>query len=822
MNTGSNCSNHTKSYYFASSAAAALLFISWIANPDQISSASLTAIALLTVGGSMIFHRSQKSNAAVDPVPTSLTPAAGELSFESVGTWEFDCGSSEFTWSTETYRIHGWPHDARITLENLKGLIHPEDLEIVKAAARETFETKEFRDLEYRIQLPNNEVRHIHARGRATADSSGRKALAGTVIDVTTKRKKEEESRAFESMLITFIDHLPAVITLKNEKLEHVYGNTTALTLFDVEKEHFAGSTDTAFLPRDMVTRLQAVERSALNTRQPVHTPDFSVGTNGDQRKLRGVCFPLVLPSGEVLVGMYASDVTELESANANSTLLQTALESAANGVVITDVKGRIEWVNPSFTQITGYSAEEAIGNTPRLLKSGVHDPAFYKKMWSTLLKGEVWNGELVNQHKDGTNYYEQMTVTPVRNAAGKIAHYIAVKLDVTDRHELEAKLLRSQRMESIGLLAGGVAHDLNNILAPIMMGVDLLRSTELDPELKREFLNTIAQNCERGAGIIQQVLTFARGVEGERIIIQLRHQVKEISNMGKETFPKDIEIRVDLSKNLWPVLGDPTQLHQILLNFSVNARDAMTNGGHLDYYGENIQLSEPRSFQGFEIPAGRYTRLTVRDTGTGMPPEVLDRVFEPFFTTKEQGKGTGLGLPTVLGIVKSHGGLIEFESTPGKGTSSHVWLPAAESITEGRAKTKSTPPPGHGETILVVDDEESVREMIGAVLKTNNYSILDAEDGASAIAVFASNRNEIDLVLTDIMMPVMDGVALAHALKRIDPNVRIVGSSGFMGEDGDSNRVEALKRTGVTTLLQKPYTPRELLETLAAELRPD
>lgn len=738
-----------------------------------------------------------------------------------LGTWEYDLKSGLLRWSDETYRIHGWPHDAPLSISKLEQQIHPDDRPKVQATVNSLLRDAGSVELEYRLLLANNEVRHLYVCGKPVTNELAKVvALTGTVLNITEQKVQEDKKRAFERMLVGFLDNLPAVITLKNEQLEHVYGNSAALDLFHVDPEHFVGSTDTAFLPHDTADILHAAERSALNTRQPVLTPDIPVGSNGEQRHLRGLCFPVVLPGGEVQVGMYATDITELQTATAKTGLLESALEAAANGVVITDTKGNIEWVNSAFTRITGYTAKEAIGKNPRLLKSGKHDAAFYKNMWATLLKGEVWNGEIKNCRKDGTIYDEQMTITPVRDDQGKIAHFIAIKLDITERNELENKFLRSQRMESIGLLAGGVAHDLNNILAPIMMGVELLRTTDLPEAERNEFLDTITQNCERGSGIIRQVLTFARGVEGDRVIVQVRHQVKDIVKMARETFPKDMQISMDVANNFWPVLGDPTQLHQVLLNFSVNARDAMPHGGKIEFIGENVDLSEPHSFQAFEIPPGRYSKLTVRDNGTGMPADVLEHIFEPFYTTKEQGKGTGLGLPTVLGIVKSHGGLVEIKTAPGKGTSAIVWLPAADTLEEGDSKTQSTPPRGHGETLLLVDDEPEIRTMAGAILKKAGYKLEYAEDGAAAVAKFAIHKDVIDLVVTDIMMPVMDGVALAQALRRIDPQARILGSSGFSGDGNRGDRVEDLRRAGVKTLLQKPYTARQLLETVAEELK--
>jgi two-component system cell cycle sensor histidine kinase/response regulator CckA len=738
-----------------------------------------------------------------------------------LGTWRYQLDTGSFQWSSETYRIHAWPRESPLSLGALESLVYPEDRPRVVAAVHTLLREAGSMEIEYRLLLPNQEVRHLHVCAKALSDDDRQVfALTGTVLDVTDQKGRDDKDRAIEKMLVSFLDNLPAVVTLKDEHLEHVYGNTAALDVFHMKSEQFVGTTDTTFLTRDTADLLHVVERSVLNTRQPVLTPEIPLGTNGERRTLRGLCFPVLLPGGRILVGMYASDITELQTVTAKTGLLESALEAAANGVVITDKGGVIEWVNSAFSRITGYSAEEVIGHTPRILKSGRHDAKFYKTIWATLLKGEVWTGDIVNQRKDGTLYDEQMTITPVRDSGGGIAHFIAIKSDITEQKALEDKLLRSQRMESIGLLAGGVAHDLNNILAPILMGAELLHSNELPAKDRDELLDGISRSCERGSGIIRQVLTFARGVEGERVVVQLRHQVKEIVKMARETFPKKIQIGMDVTNAFWTVIGDPTQLHQILLNFSVNARDAMPQGGRLEFIGENVELEEPHSFQGFEIQPGRYARLTVRDTGAGMPPEVLDRIFEPFFTTKEQGKGTGLGLPTVLGIVKSHRGLTEFHSAPGKGTSAILWLPAADSQEEAKNKVQSTPPTGANETILLVDDEEQIRSVTSKLLERANYQVITAEDGASAVAQFATNMDKIALIITDVMMPVMDGVALARSLRKINPAVKIIGSSGFSGDGGSGDRIEELRSVGVKTLLRKPYTSRQLLETVAEELR--
>jgi signal transduction histidine kinase len=296
--------------------------------------------------------------------------------------------------------------------------------------------------------------------------------------------------------------------------------------------------------------------------------------------------------------------------------------------------------------------------------------------MWQTVLSGAVWQGALTNKRKDGSLYDEEMTITPVRSESGEISHFVAIKQDISERKKLEQQFLRAQRMQSIGLLAGGVAHDLNNVLAPVLMALPLLRN-HLEPDQREHILQTLEKSVQRGANIVQQVLTYARGVDVQRTRVQLRHLIREIAKIAEETFPRNIQIHSSTTGDLWAFQGDPTQIHQVLLNLAVNARDAMPQGGELSFTARNVELHERLQFLDFEIPPGRYICVSVTDTGTGIASEFLERMFEPFFTTKPTGKGTDLGLSTVLGIVKSHGGLVEVETRVGSGSKFSVYLPA-------------------------------------------------------------------------------------------------------------------------------------------------
>jgi CheY-like chemotaxis protein len=370
--------------------------------------------------------------------------------------------------------------------------------------------------------------------------------------------------------------------------------------------------------------------------------------------------------------------------------------------------------------------------------------------------------------------------------------------------------------MESIGTLAGGIAHDLNNILAPILMSIDILHDACADPQATA-ILETIEVSAKRGADIVRQVLSFARGIEGERIEIQTKHLLMDLESIIRDTFPKDIRLQFAVSSNPWTILGDPTQIHQILLNLCVNARDAMPHGGRLSIAAENAVLDEHYAAMNLQAKPGNYVNIAVTDTGEGIPPEIIEKIFEPFFTTKEVGKGTGLGLSTVIAIVKSHGGFVNVYSEPGKGTTFKVYLPAidAPSREASQQRGEASLPRGSGEMILLVDDEPSLSIVASQTLQAFGYRVLCATDGADAVAVYLAHRNEVAVILTDMMMPVMDGPAMIHALRRVNPEVKIIATSGLNANYG----LTKLADMRIKHFLTKPYTADTLLKTLRVVL---
>jgi len=403
-----------------------------------------------------------------------------------------------------------------------------------------------------------------------------------------------------------------------------------------------------------------------------------------------------------------------------------------------------------------------------------------------------------------------------IRDGDGKIFRIVVVSRDVTEEKSLAAQFLRAQRMESIGTLAGGIAHDLNNVLAPIMMAIEILRDRIPSPG-GQKILTTIETSAKRGADIVKQVLSFGRGVTGDRILVQLRHVVNEVAKIVGETFPKSIEIQTDMPRELWTVLADPTQMHQVLLNMMVNARDAMPHGGALKISAENIMLDETYSRMTLGAKPGAYVCVIVTDTGTGIPLDIQGKIFEPFFTTKEIGRGTGLGLSTTLAIVKSHGGFINLESEMGKGTTFRIYIPATGTTSGLPAASEIADlPMGNGELILIIDDEAAIREIAKETLQAHGYNAITASDGAEGIALFAENKKDIKVVITDIMMPVMDGTAAIIALKRISPDVKIIAASGLTAK----GQIMSPSDPNVQAFLTKPYTAEKLFKTLAEALK--
>ena len=497
----------------------------------------------------------------------------------------------------------------------------------------------------------------------------------------------------------------------------------------------------------------------------------------------------------------------------------RSIFENATIGIFQATPEGRFLEVNPALATMHGYASTAemmaSVGNGRQLIVEEQRVAEI-----SDLMKeaDQIRNFEVEYYRADRSRFWALLHTTVVRDARGMVSHYEGFVVDVTRQRELEQQMLRAQRMESIGTLASGVAHDLNNIISPIMMAASVL-SRDMTQDEHDNILGIIETSARRGAQIVRQVLTLGRGLEGERHPLQSSVLVKEVIKIVSETFPKDITLRTNIEGPLWLIIGDATQVHQVILNLCLNARDAMPLGGELEVRAENLTVDESYASMVPNVVVGRYVLLTIRDSGTGIPPEVMDRMFDPFFTTKGVGKGTGLGLSTVLGILKSHAGFIHAVSDPGRGATFSVYLPAAADfmIEEELQPAEPQALGGHGELILIVDDEDMICRAARNVLESNGYKVLTAGDGTEALAVFAQNQRSISAVLTDIQMPFMDGLALVRALRRMSPRVAIVASTG----QGEKTRLTELRSLDVTTVLDKPYGAETLLRTIYNCLHP-
>ena len=504
-------------------------------------------------------------------------------------------------------------------------------------------------------------------------------------------------------------------------------------------------------------------------------------------------------------------DMTERKLAEERIRQQASLLDKAQDAILVCDLNHRILYWNKGAEKIYGWAAEEILGKEVCDVVCG-GDNAQLLKAQEALNLADEWNDESRHITKSGKPLIVESRWTLVRNEQGQPDYNLILNTDITEQKKVEEQLLRAQRMESIGTLAGGIAHDLNNVLSPILMAIDMLHINATDEETIR-WLVLARENAERGAAMVKQVLSFARGVEGERVSVQLKHIVKDLVKVISETLPKSIAVKYEIEPELELISADPTQIHQVLMNLSINARDAMPSGGTLTITASNVTLDENYARMFIEAKSGRYIIITVKDTGSGMTQEIQQRIFDPFFTTKEIGKGTGLGLSTALTIIKSHGGFINVYSEQGKGTQFTIYLLAAEIAAEKSESKKELPyPTGNGELVLIVDDEENIRQITKATLEKFGYQTLTASDGTEAMGIYAQNSTEIKLVLTDMAMPFMDGAATIRALRKLNPKLPIIAASGLPPADINSLNVNAF--------LSKPYTAEKLLTTLADILK--
>ena len=537
--------------------------------------------------------------------------------------------------------------------------------------------------------------------------------------------------------------------------------------------------------PEDRASVQQAAEQ-ALAKHTPFHAEFRLIRPDGGLRWLVDDARATYDAQGKPLrlVGT-VQDITARKLAEEEVRKLSRAMEQSPVLIIITDTAGRIEYVNPRFTDVTGYSLEEVRGQSPRLLKSGNTAPAEYRKLWQTILAGKEWRGEFHNRRKNGEFFWESACISPILDAAGRITHFVAVKEDITERKRLEAQFRQAQKMEAIGQLAGGVAHDFNNILAATMMQLSLLQQTaELDAET-RASLQELEAETKRAANLTRQLLMFSRRSVLQVKALDVNEVVEHLLKMLRRLIGEQITLEWQSSSQLPAVSADAGMLEQVIMNLVVNARDAMPNGGRVTLSTSHVTLDAEAAQATPEARPGSFVCLAVADSGCGMDEATLRRIFEPFFTTKEAGKGTGLGLATVYGIASQHQGWVAVESAVGRGSTFRVFLPAlARELADSTAKPEVQPLPGGRETILLVEDEASVRKTVGNFLRLRGYRVFEATNGMEALGLWTAHGSKIDLLFTDMVMPGgVTGLRLAQKLRNEKPDLKVLISSGYSAD---------------------------------------
>ncbi|MBH8572821.1 response regulator [Nostocaceae cyanobacterium CENA369] len=646
-------------------------------------------------------------------------------------------------------------------------------------------------------------------KGQVTGD-----LLVRSMRYAIERQRVEDALRHSEERFRVALKNSPIFVFNQDKELRYtwVYNPISGWTA-----EEMLGKHDFDLIQLKDAQRLTAIKHSVLTsgigTREEV-----SLATPQGIRYYDLTVEPLRNELQEIVGITCASiDISERQAALRDRQLAEekireqaALLDVATDAICVRDLENQILFWNKGAENLYGWKAQEACGKNIGELLFNEPSTEIEAALLNVITKGK-WQGELTKTTKTGREILVASRWSLVSDIWGKPKSILSVDTDITEKKQLEAQLFRAQRLESIGTLASGIAHDLNNILTPILAGAQLLplKFPHAD-ERTLHLLEILEINARRGADLVKQVLSFARGVEGKHITLQMRHLIVEVAKILKETFPKSIEVSIDVPHELWMVSGDSTQLHQVLMNLCVNARDAMPNGGKLTISAQNLLIDENYARMNLEANVGPYVVMTISDTGVGISGEILDRIFEPFFTTKPVGQGTGLGLSTVIGIIKSHGGFVDVRSEVGSGTYFQVYLPAVGG-TETLYTEELVPLTGHGELILVVDDEPAIQDITKTSLETYQYQTLIASDGIEAIALYAKHAEKINAVLIDLMLPSLDGLTAIRTLKKINPQVKIVATSGLLSR----NKLEALDRAGVVTFLSKPYTVNELLLTL-------
>ncbi len=762
------------------------------------------------------------------------------------GIYDWDITNDKVFYAPHWQEILGCTDaDLPNTIEAWSTKLHPEDSERVLTALQNHLENRVPYNIEYRLRKKNGDYCWIQGRGQAIWNESGQPVrMAGSITDISDRKRREEVLKDIASgvSIKTGTKFLPSLVEYLSKalKVDFAYVGTliqpeqekiatTAVyaqgQIVDNFEYYLAGTPCTNVLKQELCIYPQAVQQLFPDSRLlPEMKAQSFAGMSILNREGKAIGLIAIVDRKpfvdislieEVLKIFVTRASTELERQHAETKNREQAalLDVATDAIMVRDLDNKIIFWSRGAENLYGWVKQEVLNLDANELL--YHESLVELNAIEQIVREQgEWQGELKQVTKAGREVVVESRWTLVRDEAGNPKSYLVVNTDVTEQKQIEAQFLRTQRLESLGTLAGGIAHDLNNILAPVLGFSKLLplKLPDVDEQTKG-FFKIMENNANRGTALVKQILTFSCGLEGERGIVQICHLIAEIAQIVNETFPKSIELATSAPKNLWTVNANVNQLHQVLMNLAVNARDAMTDGGKLTINAENTTVDAEYARLHLDATEGSYVLITVTDTGSGIPPEVIDRIFEPFFTTKEVGRGTGLGLSTVIGIIKSHGGFVEVTSNSKKitrGTQFKVYLPASDMAVDSIEEIEEVLH-GNGELILVVDDETAILEVTKATLEIYNYKVLTAIDGIKAIATYAQNQENIKAVIMDIMMPAMDGKTAIRTLKQINPELKIIAVSGLI----ERQEIVAALDGDVTAFMNKPYSNDDLLKML-------
>jgi PAS domain S-box-containing protein len=709
----------------------------------------------------------------------------------------------------EMSTLHVWDWDLRWSADELRGMIRHTDSNGLQFETRQRRKDGTFVDVD------------ITSTG---AICNGRKLVFCVCRDISQKKQAEAALRDSERVLASLMDNLPGMAFRRQMRpemvLEFVSGGS--VKIFGYDPEELIDAVNTRSLPEIHPEDREAVEiarSKAIIEGTPLNVAYRIRNRHGDFLWVSEQASPTYsgTPRRSYLEGI-VYDVDEHYKLEMRQSLLNAAIEAADEAIVVTDADGNIEYVNPAFTRVTGYNLEEAIGESPNVLRSGKHSDEYYENLWGTITRGEIWRGNLTNIAKDGHEFEEQATISPVLDGSGRITHYVAVKHDMTLQRNLERQLLQSQKLEAVGILAGGIAHDFNNLLTVIIGHSHMLLKRLPDDDPHVEDVAQILETGNRAAALTRQLLAYSRKQISRPQSVNINGIIENFRKMLSRIVDENIVLTTELSKEIPTVVIDPSHVEQIILNLVVNARDAMPNGGKLRLATRVSRQQMAPAALCSQLEPGECVVLSCTDTGCGMDEATMRKVFDPFFTTKEVGKGTGLGLSTVYGIVNQARGAISISSELGKGTTFDVWLPAERTAADREPEQNTGADTAHvhaGKLICLVEDEDAIRKLVQRLLEQAGYRVIEAASGEAAMQVVEECGVKPDLLLTDVIMPGMNGKQLADEMLKRDPHCKAVFMSGYTDD--------VLGRNGALSdsceLIMKPFQPEELLKLIARTL---